>query len=233
MFSKLKSVSRRAVLGALALGSTLGLVAAARTASANISLVYPPISFPAGKSYSQLAASWWQWALTQPTATSPLVDTTGANCAAGQSGAVWFLAGALDSTPVSRKCTVPYGKTIVLPIVNAAYFAFASDPPEQKTESFLRSQVTYIEGATNLRAEVDGLTVWNPSAYREKSVLFGLTLPADNVYGLPAGFRLEPSVDEGYYIAMQPLLPGRHTVHVHGEVPGGFVSDVTYDLVVR
>lgn len=229
MVSKMSPVTRRALLAAAA----LGIVVAARTASANLSLVLPPLAFPAGKSYGQLAAGWWQWALTQPAATSPLLDTTGANCGKGQSGAVWYLAGSLDSTPVKRTCTVPYGKTIVFPIVNAGYFAFASDPADQKTEAFLRSQVTFIEGATNLRAEVDGITVWNPSIYREKSVLFGVTLPADNVYGLPAGFRLEPSVDEGYYLAVQPLLPGHHSIRFHGEVPGGFVADVTYDLNVR
>jgi hypothetical protein len=233
MLSNMKSFARRSIVAVVAAGAALGVLGAARTANAGLSIVLPRLFFPAGKSYEQLAANWWQWALSQPAASSPLLDATGANCGKGQSGLAWFLAGTLDSTPVKRTCTVPYGKTIVFPIVNSGYFAFASDPPEQKTEAFIRSQVVNAESATNLRAEVDGIVVYNPSLYLEKSVVFGVTLPADNIYGLPAGFRLEPSVDEGYYLAVQPLLPGRHSIHFHGEMPGGFVTDVTYDLQVR
>jgi hypothetical protein len=42
---------------------------------------------------SDLGASWWQWALSIPTAQNPLLDTTGANCAQKQDGPIWFLAG--------------------------------------------------------------------------------------------------------------------------------------------
>lgn len=230
----LKALTRPkgAFFGVLSLAAvTLGT----EVASAGLSFIFPPSPFgyPAGKTYSQQAASFWQWALSQPTATNPLLDTTGANCGAGQSGQTWFLAGTLGGPPVTRSCTVPYGKTLVFPILNAAYFAFTTDPPDQKTETFLRSQVTYVEQATNLAAEVDGLPVINPSRYLEKSVIFGVTLPENNIYGLPAGFELNPSVDEGYYVAVQPLTLGSHKIHFHGELPGGFVTDVTYDLTVR
>lgn len=237
MFSRLTSLVRRRawiVSGALAAAAVL---TGAGVAHAGLSLVYPPppYGYPALQSYSQLAANWWKWALTQPAATSPLLDTTGANCGAGQSGAVWFLAGGLDSTPVHRTCTVPYGKTIVFPIVNSAYFAFTTDPADQRTETFVRDQAAAgIAGATNLRAEIDGVPVLSPLAYHEKSVLFKVTLPDGNIFGLPAGMVLDPSADEGYYLALIPLLPGKHTVHFHGELPAsGLVEDVSYDLVVK
>jgi hypothetical protein len=207
---------------------------AARVAGAGLSFVYPPppFGFPAGQSYSQHAANWWKWLIAQPSPHSPLLDTTGAECATGQSGLVWFLAGAPSNDPVKRTCTIPFGKTIVFPIINAAYFAFPEDPPEQRTEQFVRSQVTFIEQATNLRAEVDGVPVAIPKLYLEKSVIFRTTAPADNILGVPAGQVLDPSADEGYYIGVQPLLPGRHKLHFHGELPGE-VQDVTYDIVVR
>ena len=214
-----------------------GLLLSSVAGAIGISLVYPPppLGLPAGKTYGQLAAGFWQWALTQPADKSPLFDTTGANCAQGQSGSVWYLAGTTDGSAVTRSCTVPFGKTIVFPIVNAAYFAFADDPPEQKTESFLRSQVKFVEGATNLRAEIDGVPVLLPQTYLEKSPLFSVTLPANNIYGLPAGTVLNPSVDEGYYIAVQPILSvlGPHTIHFHAELNGTVVSEVTYKITVR
>src|SRR5262249_18467974 len=112
MLSKVASFIRRRtwiVSGALAAAAVL---TGASVAEAGLSLVYPPapLGFPALQSYSQLASNWWKWVLAQPAATSPLLDSTGANCSAGQSGLVWFLAGAADSTPVQRTCTVPYGK---------------------------------------------------------------------------------------------------------------------------
>jgi len=224
------------------LAATLGLalVLGARVASAGISFVFPPppLGFPAGQSYSQLAANWWKWVLAQPTTTSPLLDTTGANCAAGQSGAVWYLAGAPSNDPVKRSCTVPFGKTIVFPMINAAYFAFPTDPADQRTDAFVRSQVTFIEQATNLRAEIDGIPVALPKAYLEKSKIFNLTLPADNIFGVDAGQVLDPSADEGFYVGVQPLTLGTHKIHFHAELPAtptapGMVQEVTYDLTVR
>jgi len=65
-------------------------------------------------------------------------------------------------------------------------------------------------------------------------VLFSVTLPEGNIFGLPAGTVLDPSADEGYYIAMQPLTLGTHTVRFHGELPNSnLVEDVTYTLTVK
>jgi hypothetical protein len=222
------------MFAAAAVGAGIAALTATRIASAGLSLVYPPppFGFPAGQSYSQLGAHWWQWALSQSADKSPLLDSTGANCGNGQQGLVWFLAGSSDGSPVNRTCTVPYGKTIVFPIVNGAYFAFATDPADQRTESFVRGQVTFVEGAANLKVEIDGIPVANPKAYLEKSTLFSVTLPDNNIYGLPAGFVLAPSADEGYYIALQPLTPGSHTVHFHADLAAA-PQEVTYNLTVR
>lgn len=66
MLPNMKSFARRSILAVAAVGSALGVLGAARTASAGLSIVLPRLSFPAGKSYEQLAANWWQWALSQP-----------------------------------------------------------------------------------------------------------------------------------------------------------------------
>jgi hypothetical protein len=219
----------RKVSALLSAASVLGVTA---TAAAALFYVYPTSSYPLGKSYSTHAANWWKWALAQPADKSPLLDTTGANCAQGQSGLVWYLAGSWVG-PVSRSCTIPAGKHLVFPIVNAAYFAFESDPAEQKTEAFVRSQVEDIINSTKLEVEIDGVAVKNPERLFERSNLFSVTLGANNVFDLPAGFKLSPSVDAGYYVVMAPLLGGQHTVHFYAEAFDGSVQDVTYNLNVR
>jgi hypothetical protein len=59
-------------------------------------------------------------------------------------GETWFLPGTLSSDPVSRTCSVPTGKHVAFPVVNNAYFAFSNDPPEHRTENFVRSQVAFV-----------------------------------------------------------------------------------------
>ncbi len=83
------------------------------------SQVLPLDSSPYGNTYGEWSARWWQWTLAIPAATNPNLDTTGENCAEGQSGQVWFLAGSFGGT-FERACPVPTGKALFFPILNAA-----------------------------------------------------------------------------------------------------------------
>jgi len=196
-------------------------------------LFLSPSTRPYGRSYSKWAAMWWQWALAEPKATNPIIDPNGADCAEGQSGKVWFLAG--SPTPVTRNCTVPAGKALFFPVINSAYFAFRDDPPEQRTEEFLRAQVSFVrKGATGLSATIDEAR-FNKIRRRlyTESTLFRVVLPADNLFGLPEGFVLNPSVDAGFYLMIAPLSPGSHTIHLTGTLPTPSSVDATYHITVR
>ncbi|MCA1706817.1 MAG: hypothetical protein LC808_27575 [Actinobacteria bacterium] len=83
--------------------------------------VLPPRSRPFGLTYAQWSEKWWQWALSIPEEQNPMLDPTGANCGIGQSGRVWFLAGTFGGGPATRVCTVPVGKALFFPIVNAVF----------------------------------------------------------------------------------------------------------------
>ncbi len=85
----------------------------------------------------------------------------------------------------------------MLPLINLAYFAFLDDPPETRTEEFIRSQVACAEEATFGLVEIDGVPVQDPGRYLEESVVFHIALQEDNLFGAPAGFTLSPSVDAG------------------------------------
>ena len=197
-----------------------------------------------GHRYGTTGAEFWQWVLAQPASTNPLTDTTGEFCDEGQRGRTWFLAGSLVG-PVTRECTVPYGKKVEFPVVNFGAFAFPDDPAEQRTEEYLRAQVAgFKDAATGLRVTVDGTVLRRSELRYEESRLFFLQMPDDNLFaalgvpGLPDGpFVLGPSVDAGYYVTLRSLRPGTHTVHIEGVIEAAdpaenTVVDVTYVLTV-
>jgi hypothetical protein len=185
---------------------------------------------PHGQSYSEWAADWWTWALSQPAATNPVLDPTGEQCAVGQQGGVWFLAGTFETGPVVRDCTVPAGTALLIPVINEFYCAQVTDPAEQRTETYARAQVADVQtGATDLSVTIDGEPVQR--LHYEESVVFSVVLPAGNIFGLPAGELLDPCVDAGYYTLVPPLSVGEHTIRIQG-TNGSFSVDVTYNLTV-
>src|SRR5438105_2653789 len=90
----------------------------------NPGVVLTPNSAPGGLTYGEWSAKWFKWAYEPPPASSPVLDTTGQNCAVGQSGDVWFLAGTFFISPpapppVTRICTIPAGRRLFFPVGNA------------------------------------------------------------------------------------------------------------------
>jgi hypothetical protein len=184
-----------------------------------------------GKTYPEHAAAFWTWALSQPTPTNPLIDTTGENCDAGQSGPNWYLAGAFAGSTVIRSCTVPAGKNLVLPVFNFLAAAFPTDPPKQREVDYLRRGVKAAEHA-KVELEIDGVSV-ALDGFFEESEVFHVTLPEDNIFGLTGSDReFSPAVDAGYYVAIAPLSPGLHTIHTYGKLRGNVV-DVTWQIEVQ
>lgn len=215
--------------------AVVGLVLAPTLAVA--ASVAPPQSHPYGRSYAEWAAAWWQWALETPASQNPLLDTTGEFCAVAQTAKVWFLAGSIDGSPVSRSCTIPTGTALLLPLANFFYGAVLNDPPETRTEAFVRAQVACVEGAV-ISLTIDGVPVPTPERFFERSILFSVQLPADNIFGVDESIvpelLLSPSVDAGYYVIIRPLPPGTHILHLV-TVPGSSCAvpqDVTYAITV-
>ncbi|MDA0167208.1 hypothetical protein OM076_43510 [Solirubrobacter ginsenosidimutans] len=221
---------RRAGLAVAAVAVSLAVAA---PAGANGGPVLPPGGRPYGQTYGQWEVDWWQWVLAQPADRNPVTDTTGAACAAGQPrGPVWFLAGTFGGAPVTRTCRVPSGRALLFPVANNGYFGFVDDPPEQRTEAFVRSITRQVTEATNLTATIDGVPVANIKArYYTESPLFRVVLGANNLLGEPAGFVLDPSGDAGYYLIVPALPRGRHTIRFTSTRPDTTV-DVSYRLRV-
>jgi hypothetical protein len=190
-----------------------------------------------GKSLEELSAEWWQWALSIPTPDNPLLDPTGAKCAVGQQGPVWFIPVGGSGT---RTCSLPDDKPLVFPTlsyVNIDTPNVCGQGPESISVADLRAAAAaVIDGVTNQSVKLDGQVVGNLE--RVQSPVFEVVLPEDNwfdpqctAYGNVPGGTYSPSIVDGYFVMLDPPGPGMHTLYVHAEMPGSSL-DVTWNLTV-
>lgn len=222
------------------LGILLALVMGAPTTSADPlnPSVLSPNSPQFGRTYGEWSAAWWQYVLSIPAPTNPLLDATGAKCGLEQAGPVFFLVGTFTVTPFPgggvigianrTECTVPAGVALFFPILNSEC---STAEGNGTTDAQLRACAAgLMQGATNLAAEVDGVAIKGlqnaqTTDFRVQSPLFTFSLPGNNLLGvLP---QTSPSVADGVYLMLAPLAAGPHTIHFKGEVPG-FRLDVSY-----
>jgi hypothetical protein len=189
--------------------------------------------------YGEWSARWWQWLLSIPTALNPNLDPGGVNCAQGQTGNVWFLAGTFGGGPVTRACTIPAGKQIFFPIINNLGFA----PLENETVNDLRVQTAVlIDQVILLKLTIDGTDVRDLKELRVQSPVFGFTVPANGV--IPPGSCpplvppssssqfCNPAVSDGFWALLSPLRRGHHVVKFRASTSSGFTIDVTYHLTI-
>jgi hypothetical protein len=203
--------------------------------------VYAPNARAFGLTYAQWSARWWQYT----TSTSSVNDCTVNQ--PGEFGPVWFLAGTTGGSSV-RSCTIPAGKAILFPIMNAeqsvaeatSYYGGSSCPvvdavygaSDRALQACARAQMDH---ANVLEASVDGVELQNLYAYRVHSPSFNLLDVAGNAENMPAG--LNRAASDGYWILLHALTPGYHTIHFHGAAyfPNQhniLVTDTTYSINV-
>jgi hypothetical protein len=233
---------RRLVAALLAAtAAALSLAVAPAGAAAPAPGVVPPV--PAVQ--DALAVGWWQYVLSRPTATNPLLDPTGAHCADGQAGPVFFLTGVAGSGAAERDaCVVRGPHAIFFPLLNGLDVHTPGDgrgTPQLIFEEFQG----FGFRADTLFASVDGAPVpgLDPASRRFRACAapipgcfppaFAVLLPADNLFGLDAGLH-GPAVQDGYYLLLAPLAPGVHTIRFGGtgNFGGPTSQDVTYRLTV-
>jgi hypothetical protein len=224
---------KRVVL--MALSVVLALVLAAPVASAQAGQ-----GAEASGETAELAAGWWQWALSKPTEVNPLIggdpnyreEQCDGQPSTGTSGGKWFLAGTLDGSAVERTCTMPAGKQPYFPVVN--YVFLITEPGE--TEEIARQAANdYIDGVLadpkfRMRVTVDGKKVKTSEIVRADSPLFTAEVPEGGL--LPAGSY--DGVTDGLWVTLPPLSEGEHTIHFEMSAPSaGFSQDNTYNLTVE
>jgi hypothetical protein len=186
--------------------------------------VVPPGEAVADRTQEMWSARWWQWAASFQYAQSPVADVTGAKCAAGQEGEVFFLAGTFERRPVQRECRVPAGKHLFFPLVN-----YVVKPDGSGVASDCGDVVATAKSMTNppmtLVAELDGKSV--PALQKHRQATKGCFNLAARAGGPPI-----KAASNGYWLMLKPLPKGSHTLKIGGELPS-LTQDITYTLIVE
>jgi hypothetical protein len=221
-------------LGAIVLAVTL--LAPGRAASAQEGLT--PLA-PDGSAYgltlAEWSAAWWQWIISIPKASNPLLDTTGQFAGVGQRLPVWFL-GSTFGGSVTRTATIPAGQALFFGISASSYWE--GDAP---TEADWRALAKRDQDAvTVLEASVDGVPIPDLRRYRVATPTFTLTFPPGNVVDLAVtegAYRPLRAIADGYYLLLPPLPAGPHVLRIRNELPlpdgSMFKADATYHLTVQ
>lgn len=200
--------------------------------------LYPVESKPFGHTYGEWSSKFWQWYMNISTVPGPHPsdDPTGSACNKSQAGPVWFLAGSSGSKQ-DRTCVIPYGKAIIINPISGE--CSVAENPTLKSEAELRSCAKVDQDKVNaIRLIVDGVSLTNISKYRIASPLFNFTLPENNNLGLDA--QSTQAVSDGYWVILEPLPKGIHTIRSTGSLleptttgVNNFVSDVAWQIVIK
>ena len=219
------------VLGLLLLSPVL---AAAQDGAATLRHVVPVTASVEGRTQSDYANLWWQWAFSMPQRQSPVRDATGADCAINQEGPVWFLAGGYGSSRISRRCTVPPGQHIFFPIINMLVF---TSTDRSRTCDAVRADVAENNDRfVQLRVILDGAEITGLQQQRIASQdCFDPLARVPRSVNPPS---YAPAATDGYWVMLRPLPPGDHRLEFRAfytnqnSAFGDMVQNITYDLTV-
>ena len=174
----------------------------------------------------RLGALWVQYAASLPAPLNPLNDETGANCGFGQHGKIWFLSVTLGNpigSPVHRNCTIPFDRTIFLPVVSWVCIPFKNETSAEARETCIETNdLTDV-----LYLEIDGVARNDLIHRRRSGNPLNLSLAEDNIFGLPAIVAI--ASHDGYFAQLPKLQQGNHTIRIQGGTTAfGFTTDVRY-----
>lgn len=205
-------------------------------------IVRPDAKFQ-GKTYSQWAASFWQWMLSYPLAGHPAIDDPSFDFSARQSGNVWYWAA--PDGPLTRTVTLPAGKAFLLSIRDVDTSSLELPPFYGATEAEQRANSKWFaDHIVNVFCIVDGVAVENLQDFRFSTPQFEFTAPTPWIFGDPNNNigGTGTAVGDGYFLLFPSLSKGTHTIHYGGTFhfdageldvdPLDFVKDITIELTV-
>jgi hypothetical protein len=221
MSSRSRLVSASLVL-ALLLVMVMPAIAGAQEASGDespppspgvpaIPSVAPPGSDPLGVAYGDWAADWWSWLLTAPAEASPMLV---GGCSARESAPVVFVPQTFFGNALEFECAVSHDRWL---LVGGAGVECDSITGGGETEEELSACVEEGRASfSHVSITVDGEPVPALGEHWVTSPMYELEIPEGNLFGLPGGTT--NAVAGGWFVMIEPLAPGSHTIVVRGEV---------------
>ena len=163
-----------------------------------------------GKRVDAYPALWWQWANRKRWGAQPFQDPTGAQCQRNQHGAVWFLAGTDGSDIVHRRCRIPSGKHLFLPVITMLENAAPGAP--RGCEAVKRKVLVNNEHVVASEISVDGRRFELAPLRMASGECFNAYAQADYLDDTSAYF---PSATDGYWLMLAPLADGHHLIRIN------------------
>jgi hypothetical protein len=211
-------------IGAVAVAGAIALAMPASAATT----VLPPGSTVAGQSIANWTAGWWTRYWQYPSA---LIDPATGNIPStlNNDGPVFYIP-TTNGNPTRGQATinfsVPYGRPILVPILPFNDLEAASidgNAPladrEHAADVVVAGWLSSVNPAS-LFASIDGTPVSNPGNYLEQTGYFsaGPTSPSSIAAagGVTVGDDLFPNKAAGYWLMIEGLTLGQHTVDFGG-----------------
>jgi len=199
----------------------------------NLIPVEPPGAIVAGKSIAAWSTNWWRWAAALAPPGDPFTDTTGQFANVNQSGPVFFLAGSPGGSR-SRHFRVPGATYVLVPLLVGEYsqleLGFSNTAAQVRQAA--QQQANQIDG---LYAILDGVPISQTVLFthRETSPDFNFYAVPNNQVGIHAYGNSGIAVADGYFLMIDPLAPGTHTlIYGGGASTLGALADETDVITV-
>jgi hypothetical protein len=199
-------------------------------AIAALVVIAPSAAAVPDKKLAKTLGALWQEVIETPTPQN-LFGPNGGDPCVDLGGVVAPFAPALGSPTLT--CTVKPGTKIFVAAWTSECSTLEAPPFFGGNEAQLRACARAVDaGITRTDVTLDG----KPVPVREvESRLLHLDLPADNIFGAPAGTG-PLSVAHGWVALLHPLKPGTHTItlHIEGTYVGAPVDfDNTTTIIVK
>jgi hypothetical protein len=197
----------------------------AQTESISVPWVDGPVE---GASLGEWTARWWRWAQNAPI--EPYRDPDGRLCDMNQAGPVWFLAGTDGTFEPRRRCVVPEGKYLLLPVINMIYWQRTDVRKRMPCAELQRGSAVNNDHLVSAVVVLDGKPLGEMRVHRVRS---------DGCFALNPEDASSPlAAADGYWLMLKPLSRGHHTLSVGAnygapeQVYGNMAQNFEYELDV-
>jgi hypothetical protein len=185
-----------------------------------------PSAIVDGKTIAQWTQDWTTWGLQAPANTNPLTDPNGGFAHVNNTGPVFFIAGTMGGS-VDRTFDVPKDTPLLFPMISAfdtegpdIPATLPDYPPKPFQEEVNRVLNDWKHSVKSTFASIDGHSVSSTQSYFERTDYFsmGKVQPGSLIesFGVKAGTDLSTTKSAGYWLMVEGLTPGTHTLDFGG-----------------
>lgn len=168
-----------------------------------LSCLLPIDSKPFGLTFGEWSARWWKWLLSVPKNRNPAFDSDGSNAGINQHYLpVFFLCQTYEEAGIfpNRTIMIPKNSLILMPIINWISILHHDGDSDEEMLAIAKERMDVVK---NLRITIAETTIREGlDRHRALSPFFDVTLPKDNIIGLPPGVRR--AISDGYWIFLEP-----------------------------